>query len=45
MFQGDINKILVEKLDIFVIVYHDDILIYIESKREENVEAIWWVLD
>ena len=27
-FQGYINKILVEKLDIFVIVYLDDILIY-----------------
>ena len=27
-FQGYINKILAEKLDIFVIVYYDDILIY-----------------
>ena len=27
-FQGYINKILTEKLDIFVIVYLDDILIY-----------------
>ena len=27
-FQGYINKILVEKLDIFVIVYLDDIFIY-----------------
>ena len=27
-FQGYINKILAEKLDIFVIVYLDDILIY-----------------
>ena len=26
-FQGYINKIFAEKLDIFVIVYHDDILI------------------
>ena len=30
-FQGYINKILVEKLDIFVIVYLNDILIYIEN--------------
>ena len=27
-FQGYINKILAKKLDIFVIVYLDDILIY-----------------
>ena len=27
-FQGYINKILIKKLDIFVIVYLDDILIY-----------------
>ena len=30
-FQGYINKILAEKLDIFVIVYLDDILIYTED--------------
>ena len=30
-FQGYINKILVEKLNIFVIVYLDNILIYIEE--------------
>ncbi len=27
-FQGYINKFLVEKLDIFVVIYLDDILIY-----------------
>ncbi len=27
-FQGYINKILAEKLDIFVVIYLDDILIY-----------------
>ena len=27
-FQGYVNKILAEKLDIFVIIYLDDILIY-----------------
>ncbi len=32
-FQGYINKILAEKLDIFVVVYLDDILIYIEDPR------------
>ena len=30
-FQGYINKILVKKLDIFVIVYLDNILIYTEN--------------
>ncbi len=32
MFQDNINKILAEKFDVFVIVYLDNILIYIESK-------------
>ncbi len=31
-FQGYINKILAEKLDIFVVVYLDDILIYTEDQ-------------
>lgn len=30
-FQGYINKILAEKLDIFVILYLDDIITYIED--------------
>ncbi len=33
-FQGYINKILAEKLDVFVIVYLDDILIYTENEGE-----------
>ncbi len=32
-FQGYINRILAEKLDIFVVVYLDDILIYTEDPR------------
>ncbi len=44
-FQGYINKILAEKLDVFVIVYLDDILIYIESEGEEHVQVLRWVLD
>ena len=44
-FQNYINKILVEKLDIFVIVYLDDILIYIKDLSQEYVKAVWWVLD
>ena len=43
-FQGYVNKILAEKLDVFVIVYLDDILIYIEDAGQGYVEAVWWVL-
>ena len=44
-FQGFINKILAEKLKIFVIVYLDDILIYTKDLGQGHVEAVWWVLD
>ncbi len=40
MFQNYINKILAEKLNVFVIVYLNDILIYIESKNIEHVQVI-----
>ena len=43
-FQRYINMILVEKFDIFVIVYLDDILIYTEDERDSHVAVIWWVL-
>ncbi len=36
-FQAYINKILAEKLNVFMIVYLDNILIYTESKGEEHV--------
>ena len=39
-FQGYINKILAEKLDIFVIVYLDDILIYTEDDGDGHVAAV-----
>ena len=39
-FQGYVNKILAEKLDIFVIVYLDDILIYIEDPGQLHVKAV-----
>ncbi len=39
-FQGYINKILVEKFDIFVILYIDDILIYTESESKVHVQAV-----
>ncbi len=44
-FQSYINKIRAEKLDIFVIVYLNDILIYTESKSKEHIQAVQWVLD
>ena len=37
IFQGYINKIFAEKLDIFVIVYLDNIFIYTKDKRESHV--------
>ena len=39
-FQGYVNKILAEKLDVFVIVYLDDILIYIKNAGQGHVEAV-----
>ena len=44
-FQEYINKILAKKLNIFVVIYLDDILIYIEDSEQPHVEAIRWVLD
>ena len=43
-FQGYINKILAEKLDIFIIVYLDDILIYTNNDQNGHVAAVQWVL-
>ncbi len=40
MFQGYINKILTEKLDVFVIVYLNDIFIYTESESKKHVQAV-----
>ncbi len=43
-FQGYINKILTKKLDIFVIVYLNNILIYTEDAGQPYVKAVQWVL-
>ena len=43
-FQSYINKILAEKLDIFVIVYLDNILIYTKDQGKGHIKAVWWVL-
>ncbi len=45
IFQGYINKILAEKLDVFVIMYLNDIFIYTKSKSKEYMKAIRWVLE
>ena len=39
-FQGYINKILAKKLDVFVIVYLDDIFIYTEDLGQGYVKAV-----
>ena len=44
-FQGFINKILAEKLDIFVILYLDNILIYTNDDGDSHVAAVRWVLE
>ena len=44
-FQGYINKILAEKLDIFVIVYLDDILIYSKDLGQGYLEVVQWVFE
>ena len=43
-FQGYINKILAEKLDIFVIIYFDNIFIYTKDSGQAHVDGIWWFL-
>ena len=44
-FQKYVNKILAEKLGIFVIVYLDDILIYTKDPGQPHVEVVCWILD
>lgn len=39
-FQDYINKILIEKFNIFVIIYLDNILIYTKNKEKKYIEAI-----
>ena len=39
-FQGYINKILTKKLNVFIIVYLDNILIYTKDASQGHVEAV-----
>ena len=43
-FQGYVNKILAEKLDIFVILYLDNILIYTADTGQGHIKTVRWVL-
>ena len=43
--QGYVNKILAKKLDIFVIVYFDNILIYIQNPKKNHIKVVQWVLE
>ena len=44
-FQGYVNKIFAKKLDIFIIMYLDNILINIENSSQPHVETVYWVLN
>lgn len=44
-FHGYINKILLEKFDVFAILHFDEIFIYIESEGKAHLEAFWWVFN
>ena len=44
-FSGYVNKILAKRLDIFVIVYLDDILIYNEDLDQPYIEVVHWVIN
>ena len=39
-FQKYINEILAEKLDVFVIIYLDDILIYTKDPGQLHIEIV-----
>ena len=39
-FQDYINKIPAKKLDVFVIVYLDDILIYTKDEGQGHIESV-----
>ena len=44
IFHSYVNKILAKKLDVFVILYLDNILIYTEDLGQAHLKAVWWVL-
>ena len=44
-FQGYINKIFAGKLDIFVMVYLNNILIHTKDAGQLNVDIVQWALE
>lgn len=44
-FQEYINKILAKKLDIFIMVYLDNILVYIKDLNQSHIDAVCCVLE
>lgn len=44
-FHKYINKMLAKKLDIFVILYLNNILIYIKDLGQSHVDVVRWVLE
>ena len=40
-FQRYINKILAKKLNIFIIVYLDKVLIYTKDEGQSYIDAVW----
>lgn len=44
-FQGYVNKILAKKLNLFVIMYLNNILIYTKDLKQDYVKAIRWVFN
>lgn len=44
-FQGNIYKIFTEKLDILVIVYLDNILVYTKNFGQLHVDVVRWILE
>lgn len=44
-FQGYINKILVKKLNVFIIMYLNYIFIFNKDLSQGHVEAVQWILD
>lgn len=44
-FQGYINKIFIKKLDIFIIIYLDDIFIYTKNLGQDHFKAVQLVFE
>ncbi len=44
-FQRYINKIFAKKLDIFVIVYLDDVLVFTKDSGQPHMDTVQWVLE